>query len=52
MDGTTVKTINRGNPGLTILRKGRIVAHVHGNDVGADWDPDAHAAEAEKRLTR
>ena len=52
MDGTTVKTINRGNPGLTILRKGRIVSHVHGNDVGGDWDPDAHAAEAEKRLTR
>jgi hypothetical protein len=32
MDGTALKTINRSNPGVTILKNGVIVKHSHFND--------------------
>ena len=38
MDGTTVKTINRGNPGITLLKKGKVIKHLHGNDVDEQTD--------------
>lgn len=50
MDGTTVKTINRGNPGVTLLHKGKVIKHVHGNDVGTDWDPDGAFNAGKKAL--
>ena len=32
MDGTALKTINRSNPGVTILKNGIILSHIHFND--------------------
>jgi hypothetical protein len=32
MDGTALKTINRSNPGITILENGVISKHQHFND--------------------
>ena len=32
MDGTALKTINRSNPGVTILKNGVIINHFHFND--------------------
>ena len=52
MDGATVKTINRGNPGITLLQKGKIAVHLHGNDITPSWNPDSALAEGLQALTK
>lgn len=38
MDGTALKTINRSNPGITILENGVILKHQHFNDAFFNLD--------------